>query len=90
MGGFSGTDNVTRVCRADLHGVSLTRALEAIFLGEMVYANKCDGPGTVCVFRHEGDDGLVEAKVFFVAGETQLEIQGATIVEVKSEPDDAA
>lgn len=86
---FSGTDSVTRYCCANLHGVSLTRALEAIFLGDMVRSEN-DGTGAVCLFRHEEDDEVgVEVEVFFVASEMKLEIRGAMIVEVKREPDAA-
>ena len=87
---FSGTDNITRFCRADLHGVSLTRAIEAIFLGEMVRSEKCEGPGAVCTFLHDDENGSVEVEVFFVAGEMRLEIRGALTVEAQSEPNDAA
>jgi hypothetical protein len=88
---FSGTDNITRVCRADLNGLSLTLAIEAIFLGEMTSSMKCDdGPGAICTFQYEADVGIVEVEVFFVAGEMTLEIRGAMTVEVRSEPNDAA
>jgi hypothetical protein len=87
---FSGTDNVTRVYRADLRGVSLTRAVEAICRGEMVRSEKCEGSGALCTFRHESDDATVEAEVFFSAGEMVLEIRGAEVVtEDDSEPDAA-
>ena len=87
---FSGTDNVTRYWRDDLRGVSLTRVIEAIFLGEMVRSKKCEGPGTVCTFLHDEEAGSVEVEVFFVAGEMRLEIREALTVEVQSEPNDAA
>jgi hypothetical protein len=86
---FSGTDNVTRYCRADLRGVSLTRVIEAIFLGEMIRSNKCDGAGAVCLFHHESDCDAVDVEVFFVAGEMKLEIRGALTVEVQGEPNAA-
>jgi hypothetical protein len=87
---FSGTDNVTRFYRADLRGVSLTKAVEAICQGDLIRSEKCDGPGSVCTFRHESEDGAVEVKVFFVASEMVLEIRGANAVkEVNGEPDAA-
>ena len=87
---FSGTDNITRYCRADLRGVSLTRAIEAIFLGELISSEKWDGPGAVCVFEHESEDGLVvQVEVFFTAGDMVVELRGAVTVEVQGEPDAA-
>lgn len=86
---FSGTDNTTRFCRADLKGVSLTKALETIFLGEMTRSEKCEGPGALCRFEYECEEGLIVVDVFFVANEMKLEIRGAVIVEVQSEPDAA-
>jgi len=87
---YSGTDNVTRFYRFDLHGVSLTRAIEAVCNGELVACEKCDGPGAICRFRHESDDETVEVEVFFIANEMILEIRGADVVmEEESEPDAA-
>jgi hypothetical protein len=88
--GISGTENITRFCRDDLNGVSLTRAIEAIQRGECVSTDKCDGPGAICTFVHESDDDEVEVQVFFEAGTVMLEIRGARRVkEVESEPDAA-
>lgn len=86
---FSGTDNTTRLCRADLKGVSLTKALEAIFLGEMTRSEKCEEAGAVCRFEYECEEGVVVVDVFFVATEMKLEIRGVVIVEVQSEPNAA-
>jgi hypothetical protein len=86
---YSGTDNITRIYRFDLHGVSLTRAIEAICCGELIWSDKCDGPGAICTFRHESDD-IVEVVVFFAAGEMVLEIRGAKVVtEEPGEPNAA-
>jgi|GraSoiStandDraft_11_1057310.scaffolds.fasta_scaffold334930_2 hypothetical protein len=89
--GFSGTDNVTRFCKGDLSGVSLTRAVQALCRGDCIQAEKCDGPGTVCTFVDQDDDDLVEVVVFFIASESILEIRAARRVnqEEKNEPDAA-
>jgi len=56
----------------------------------MVRSEKCEGPGAVCTFLHDDENGSVEVEVFFVAGEMRLEIRGALTVEAQSEPNDAA
>lgn len=87
---FYGTDNVTRFFRADLRGVSLTRAVEAVVLGEMVGTEKCEGAGAISTFEYEADDGeVVRVNVFFVADEMKLEFREAYIVEVEGEPNAA-
>lgn len=87
---FSGTENLTAVCTADLNGVSLTRAVEALSRGDCISSEKCDGPGTLCTFRHEGEDDLVEVDIFFEAGSVVLKIERArTVLEVSREPDAA-
>ena len=88
---FYGTDNVTRFFRADLNGVSLTRAVEALLSGDMVSSEKCDGPGCQCIFRHRNDDDLVEVEVFFNSGLMELEITPTrTIVEEQGSEPNAA
>ena len=73
---FSGTDNVTRYVRASLNGVSLVRAVLGLCRGDCIRADKCDGPGTVCIFTDEDDNEVVEVVVFFIADECVLEIAG--------------
>jgi hypothetical protein len=87
---YHGTDNVTRFVKATLNGVSLTRAVQAVLMGDMISAEKCDGPGCICVFRHE-DDNVVDVEVFFEANVMNLEIRATSIVikETGSEPNAA-
>lgn len=80
---YSGTQNITRFRVADMIDVSLTRAREAILEGVEVHSEKCDGPGSICVFRHAAEDGVVEVEVYFVANEMMLEIRGARLEEVR-------
>lgn len=88
---FSGTDRVTRFYRDGMQGVSLTRAVEALRLGDCLYTEKCDGPGAICRFEHQSDDDAVEVTVFFVAADEVLEIREARVLmEVKGETNDAA
>ena len=85
------TENVTRFCRDDLGGVSLIRIAQALMCGEHVSSEKCEGPGTVCIFSHESDDDEVEVTVWFDAGGIVLELKGARKVkEMTSEPNNAA
>jgi hypothetical protein len=79
---LSGTENITRLYPEDMGGVSLTRAAEALLRGECIRAEKRDGPGTDCTFRHESDDDVVEVEVFFESSTQILEIRGARVVEV--------
>ncbi len=79
--GFYGTENAFRFCIEDLNGVSVTRAYEALTCGECVSAEKCDGPGTVCIFEHKSDDNEVQVAVNFVASEPWLEVLWAMAVE---------
>jgi hypothetical protein len=88
---FTGTENVTRFCQEDLNGVSLTRAVEALRCGELVWSEKCEGAGTICSFEHGSDDDVVEVLMWFSSVESKLEIRRAMRVEENGrEPDDAA
>lgn len=90
---FTGTTSVTAFCAADLGGVSLTRVVEALRMGSMTWANKCDGSGSICAFEHAADDqDTVEVVVWFEANEEKLEIREARriIKEDDSEPPHAA
>ncbi|WP_108682243.1 hypothetical protein [Methyloceanibacter sp. wino2] len=88
---YSGTGGVTCFCQADMGGVSLTRAIEALQLGECVLSSKCEGPGAICVFEHESEDDTVEVTVFFDSSIHALEIRAACVVkeENEGEPDAA-
>lgn len=85
-----GTDNITRYCRDDLNGVGLTRVVEGLMCGDLLWSEKCDGVGTLCLFRHcsEGDD-VVEVLIWFSSGEAKLEIRGARVEENDREPNAA-
>lgn len=87
---FYGTENLTRIFRDRLSGVSVTRALEALTIGTVVSVSKEDGPGCICRVRHRSDDNLVEVEVFFEANIMELEIREANIIEEsESEPNAA-
>jgi len=88
--GFYGTDRITRFCREDLGGVPLIRIVEALTRGDHIDSEKCDGPGTVCIFWHESDEDEVEVTVWFAAGEMELEIRGARKVKEMTGGQDAA
>ena len=61
--------------------------LEALTFGAVTSAEKCDGPGTVCVVEHREDDGsIVVVTVHFVKSDALLEIREAEVV--VREPDD--
>jgi hypothetical protein len=85
---FTGTTNVTAFCASDLGGVNLTRVVEALRMGSMVWANKCNGSGSICAFQHAADEqDVVEVLVWFEANEEKLEIREARrIKEDDSEP----
>jgi hypothetical protein len=87
---FYATENITRVCREDLGGVSLTRAFEALTCGSVVASEKCDGPGVVCRLEHRSDDDFVAVVVYFEAGEMVLEIREAAVIEETDGETDAA
>jgi hypothetical protein len=89
---FTGTDGVTSFNTADLNGVSLTRAIEALRSGNLAWANKSDGSGSLCCFEHSADpQDAVEVTVWFEANEQKLEIREARriIMENDSEPNAA-
>lgn len=89
---FTGTDGVTSFVAADLNGVSLTRIVEVLRLGDLSWANKSNGAGSVCSFRHSTDpQDVVEVIVWFEANEQKLEIQEAKriILEDDNEPNAA-
>lgn len=87
---FYGTENVTRVATSRLHGVSVTRAAEAIARGSVVSSEKSDGQGCVCRVQHLSDDDFVEVEVRFNAGTMMLEICGACVLEEQDGESDAA
>lgn len=87
---FTGTDNITRFCQEDLNGVSLTRAVEALQCGGLIWSEKCEGTGTICSFEHESDDDVVEVVVWFSSVESKLEIRRAMRVEENDREPDAA
>jgi hypothetical protein len=88
---FYGTDNVTRVFRENLGGVTLIEVVEALATGNLVSAEKLDDAGTTCTLRHASVDAIIEVDVWFVASEIVLEIRAARRVkEMKGETDDAA
>jgi len=77
--GFHGTDGITRFCEGDLGGVSLVRIVEALLCGQVVSAEKCDGPGTICAVEYRPDENevLISVKVHFVGNEEILTILSA-------------
>lgn len=87
---FYGTKNITRLCRDDLNGISLIRAVEALMSGDQVSSEKHDGPGTTCVFQHQSDDDFVEVTAWFVSTEMVLVIKGASVVKENDGETDAA
>lgn len=87
---FYGTENVTRFCAEDLHGVSLARVVAALRKGLVMSMEKCQGPGTICTIEHFSDDDCVEVTVFFESQIMTLEIQGARIIEEQNDEHDAA
>lgn len=88
--GFHGTDGVIRFCEEDLDGVSLIAVVEALLCGEVIGAEKCDGPGTDCMVEYFKDEALVTVWVHFASGEETLTIRKARIEEFDREPDHAA
>lgn len=88
----SGTDRVSSVKLDDLGGVGLVRIVEALTFGKLAWSDKCDGPGSDCVFVHKSDEGdVVAVSVWFEATVERLEIRRAWRVneEHDSEPDAA-
>jgi len=90
--GFHGTDQVTEYSKDDLGGVSLTRIVEAIVCGAVVWADKSDGPGVDCIVEHYADEGdCVRAFLHFVSNEEKLTISAAERIEESGhEPNRAA
>lgn len=88
---FYGTENVTGIRLARLGGVSITRAVEALQSGIMLSCEKCDGPGCLCTFLHDGDEDTVCVDIYFESNVMRLEIREAwsTKKEKTGEPDAA-
>ncbi|MGJ5204367.1 hypothetical protein [Bradyrhizobium sp. HKCCYLR20261] len=88
--GVGGTDNVTRFCIDDLNGVTLVRAVEAAMCGDLLWAEKCDGVGTQCMFDHSSDDDRVQVLIWFSSNEARLEIRRAASVKENDREPNAA
>lgn len=88
---FYGTENVTRYCEDDLNGIFLVQVLEALTLGTVVSAEKCDGPGTNCTIVYNEGYSIIRVDVHFVSSEMKLSILSAQrSLEANDEPYDAA
>lgn len=75
---FEGTENSIRFSDDDLGGVSLVRVLQALMLGSVISAEKCDDPGTICVVFYSSEEDIsIFAKVHFISNEYVLTILSA-------------
>lgn len=87
---YHGFDHVTRFCIGDLNGVPLVRISQALLLGQCLFCEKCDGPGTICKVGHVDEDGVaVEVDVHFESSTEVLNILDARYVEINNEPEAA-
>lgn len=94
--GYHGNNCAVRFSDADLGGVSWVRIVEALSCGTVISAEKCDGPGTICMVEYHveyrAEEGeVISVKVWFVSNEELLSVLSAeSRKESESEPDHAA